>query len=86
MKTVQTLTHLAPGESAIVESLDIQGDMRRRFLDLGLIEQTTIECIGRSPVGDPTAYLIRGTVIAIRAKDSEGILICKTGSKETPWD
>lgn len=47
--------------------------MRRRFLDIGLIEDTPVECIGRSPAGDPSAYLIRGAVIAIRAEDSASI-------------
>lgn len=86
MKASQTLAHLAPGEKAIVERLEVQGDMRRRFLDLGLIEKTKIECIGKSSWGDPAAYLIRGAVIAIRSKDSAGILIRKIGKEDAPWD
>ena len=49
--------------------------MRRRLLDIGLIENTDVECLGRSPAGDPSAYLIRGAVIAIRAADCRDILI-----------
>ena len=48
---------------------------RRRLLDLGLIEHTKVMCLGLSPLGDPAAYLIRGAVIAIRAKDSQNILV-----------
>ena len=51
------------------------GDMRRRFLDIGLIEKTEVECVGISPQGDPKAFLIRGAVIAIRNKDSKDLLI-----------
>ncbi|MFY9541538.1 MAG: FeoA family protein, partial [Dethiobacteria bacterium] len=29
----------------------------------------------KSPAGDPTAYLIRGAVIALRAQDASQILI-----------
>jgi ferrous iron transport protein A len=49
--------------------------MRRRLLDIGLIENTDVECLGRSPGGDPTAFLIRGAVIAIRSEDCKNILI-----------
>ena len=75
MNTGITLNHLNPGEKAMVQELLTSGSMRRRFLDIGLIENTPIECLGRSPGGDPSAYLIRGAVIAIRSEDSEDILL-----------
>ena len=49
--------------------------MRRRLMDLGLTRHTEVMCLGRSPLGDPSAYLIRGAVIAIRAKDSQNIFL-----------
>lgn len=59
----------------MVRALAATGSMRRRLLDIGLIENTEVECLGRSPGGDPSAYLIRGAVIAIRNDDSRNILI-----------
>ena len=50
--------------------------MRRRLQDIGLVKNTCVRCLGRSPGGDPSAYLIRGAVIAIRAADCRDILIC----------
>lgn len=49
--------------------------MRRRMIDLGIVEGTKIECVGRSPSGDPSAYMIRGAVIAIRKRDAKNILL-----------
>jgi ferrous iron transport protein A len=49
--------------------------MRRRMLDIGLAPGTEVECLGRSPAGDPSAYLIRGAVIAIRASDGHDVLL-----------
>lgn len=86
MKRSVTLDLLPPGEIAIVERLEVEGDMRRRFLDLGLIENTPVECIGKSPGGDPAAYLIRGAVIAIRSKDCQGIFIRRLGNEASSWD
>lgn len=69
------LNNIAPGQHAVVSALQSTGSMRRRLLDIGLIENTDVECLGRSPGGDPSAFLIRGAVIAIRSEDCKNILI-----------
>ena len=69
------LDEMIPGEIAVVRELRIKGEVRRRLQDLGLIEGTTVECLGRSPSGDPHAYLIRGAVIAIRAVNGRDVLV-----------
>lgn len=58
-----------------VIKIDAEGELRRRFFDLGIIEGTKIEVLYRSPFSDPTAYLIRGAVIAMREEDSEKIYV-----------
>ncbi len=75
MNSKMSLNEIKPGECAIVRALQATGSMRRRLLDIGLIENTPVECLGRSPGGDPSAYLIRGAVIAIRAQDCKNIII-----------
>lgn len=75
MNRVNSLNDLIPGQRATVRELLSVGSIRRRLLDIGLIENTDVECIGRSPGGDPTAFLIRGAVIAIRSEDCRNILI-----------
>ena len=75
MTSTISLKQLAPGQSAKVKELKTAGSMRRRLLDLGLIAHTEVMCLGRSPLGDPSAYLIRGAVIAIRTKDIQNFII-----------
>jgi len=75
MSLHMSLNDIRPGERAVVSALRSVGSMRRRLLDIGLVENTCVECVGRSPCGDPSAYLIRGAVIAIRAEDSSGIMV-----------
>lgn len=70
-----TLCDIDIGERAVVKGLKAKGSMRRRLLDIGLCEGTLVECIGKSPMGDPRAYLIRGAVIAIRAYDSRTVIV-----------
>ena len=71
------LNNINPGERARVHFLKVNGSMRRRLLDIGLVENTVVECVGRSPFGDPSAYLIRGAVIAIRCDDSKNIVVSR---------
>lgn len=72
-----TLNDIAPEEKAKIKSINISGSMKRRLLDIGLIENTVIECVGKSPMGDPKAFLIRGAVIAIRSDDGSKIIVEK---------
>lgn len=75
MSYVNSLRDLKQGQSARVKELLSTGSIRRRLMDIGLIEGTEVECIQHSPAGDPTAYLIRGAVIALRGEDSSGVLV-----------
>lgn len=72
---ILTLNRLAQGQTARVRSLAPGGAMRRRLLDMGLIEGTRVECLQKSPAGDPVAYFVRGAVIALRSEDSAGIWV-----------
>ena len=74
-KTIMPLNQCEPGISAKVLALRLSGQKRRRMLDLGLIPETIVKTLQRSPSGDPTAYLIRGTVIALRSEDAKKIMV-----------
>ena len=71
------LSHLQPGESAVVLSISpvCRGLDRQRLLDLGLLPGTkvSVELIG--PGGDPKAYRIRGALIALRDDQADRILV-----------
>lgn len=72
---MKTLADLMIGETARVSIILSCGAMRRRLQDLGIIEGTNIECLHKSPWGDPVAFLIRGAAIALRCEDSRNILV-----------
>lgn len=67
------LSDLQPGERAEIVRLTMEGPERRRLLDLGLSPGTAIESCLRSPLGDPVAYRVRGTTIALRRQQTEQI-------------
>ena len=68
-----TLNNLNLGTEGKIEALNCSGSIRRRLLDLGLIKDTKIIPIFRSPSGDPIAYEVRGCIIALREEDSKNI-------------
>ena len=69
------LFDLKKGEKCLIDKILIKTDMHRRLIDIGLINNTPVECIEVSPAGDPKAFLIRGAVIALRREDCKHILI-----------
>jgi DtxR family Mn-dependent transcriptional regulator len=52
-----------------------RGPERRRMFDLGLVPGTVVEAELRSPAGDPTAYRIRGAMIALRRSQADLIYV-----------
>lgn len=73
------LCDMLPGERGRVFSLSEKSSIFGRLRDLGLIKGTMIECVMKSPLGDPTAYLIRGALIALRRDDAKYVLIERMG-------
>ncbi|WP_296971076.1 FeoA family protein [Tepidanaerobacter sp. EBM-38] len=74
-KNLILLDNLPVGNCGRVKKLTAKGNIRRRMLDLGLIEETQVEALRKSPSGDPTAYQIRGAVIALRSEEASKILV-----------
>lgn len=77
-RSIVPLSTLKQGEKAYVVDLALDGLIRRRVLDLGIVPGTSLKCIGSAPAGDPIAYLVRGTVIALRSEDAKSIRVNST--------
>ena len=75
-------TFLLPGEGKPLEPdtvVDIsqacQGPERRRLLDLGVVPGTVVTAEMQAFSGDPTAYRIRGAMIALRQEQADSIQV-----------
>ncbi len=53
MTEVIQLTDLKKGSESGDFELAVFDDMRRRLQDIGLIEGTVVECVGKEPAGRP---------------------------------
>ena len=78
MKETETrLSELNIGEKCTVIGFDSAQSRKQRLMDLGLISGARILCISASPFGNPKAYVIRGSVIAIRNSDADCVKVSK---------
>ena len=66
-----TLDSLPLNYCGIVKNTPCAPNTKRRLLDLGLVKDTKITPILNNPMGDPVAYEIRGSTIALRKEDSK---------------
>lgn len=71
----KTLDSLPLSKSAYISALNVEGALRRRLLDLGFSVGNKIIPLYSSPLGDPIAYNIMGSVIALRKETASHIEI-----------
>jgi DtxR family Mn-dependent transcriptional regulator len=73
----RTLADLVVPQTGRIVALSprCRGAERRRFLDLGIVPGTVVAAELHSPSGDPTAYRIRDTLIALRREQASLIQI-----------
>lgn len=70
-----TLYELPIGKTGIVKKLNVNESLKRRLQDLGLICNSKIKKLYKSPLNNPCAYLIKDSAIALRNEDAKNIFI-----------
>ena len=71
------LSRLPLGKTARIVSLSAQEPLRGRLLDLGFVPEGEITPQYADPLGDPRAYLVCDTVIALRQKDAATVAVAE---------
>ena len=72
---IENLNQLPLNKSGKINKIECDEGIKRRLLDMGLVKETEITPILISPSGDPRAFLVRGTIIAIREENAKNIKI-----------
>ncbi|MGE5584641.1 MAG: FeoB small GTPase domain-containing protein [Bacillota bacterium] len=63
------------GSACRIVCLVAAGFSRRRLLDVGFVPGACVAPVRRSPAGDPTAYCVKGALIAVRAQEAKEIMV-----------
>ncbi len=64
------LSELPIGATGRIKTINLSGSIRQRLLDFGMVEHTPITHLQTASGGDPSAFFVRGTVIALRKTDT----------------
>lgn len=70
-----TLDQLPIGQEAIITAVGGEGELRCRFLDMGIIPKTRVRMQKVAPMGDPMEIRLRGYELTIRREDAAKITI-----------
>jgi ferrous iron transport protein A len=68
-----SLNQAENGSRIKIDSMNLEGVMRRRLLDLGFVPGAVVEVLRKSPLGDPIAFRVSQTTIALRKEESSKI-------------
>jgi len=71
----KSLFCLAEGCSGSVRTIGVEGPLRARLMDLGFSPGAEVTCLFSAPSGDPRAYMIKNSVIALRSSDADKIYL-----------
>ena len=75
MSEVIPLSQLKPGPRAAIVRVGGNGQIRRRYLEMGFVKGEVIRVERVAPLGDPVEYLVKGYHLSLRRADAENILV-----------
>ena len=73
--SLENLFDIKVGQKCEISDILINTPLKRRLIDIGLTPKSVVKCVGKSPLGDPKAYLISGAVIALRQEVAKEIRV-----------
>ncbi len=72
---ITSLDNVKSGEKCKVICINIEGQIKYRLLDMGIVKNTVIELVKKAPMGDPIQIYVRGYNLSIRKKIAEKIQV-----------
>ncbi len=69
------LDQLKSGETAVIKTVQAQGALRSRLMDMGLIKGSLVKIIRIAPFGDPMEIEVKGYNLSLRKKEAQNILV-----------
>jgi ferrous iron transport protein A len=65
-----TLAELHTGDTAVLEDIDREQQLRSRLLEMGLTPGTSVALLRVAPLGDPLEIKVRGYRLSLRRSDA----------------
>jgi Fe2+ transport system protein FeoA len=74
-ETIKPLSEMAVGERGVIASIEVDGALRRRLLDMGLVVGTPVSVRRLAPLGDPMEVCLKGYRLALRKTEAAHIMV-----------
>ncbi len=74
-ETIKPLSDLVVGERGVIASIEVDGALRRRLLDMGLVVGTPVSVRRLAPLGDPMEVCLKGYRLALRKAEAAHIMV-----------
>jgi len=72
-KQMKRLSDLAPGESGLVRKVEGDKSIRRRLMDMGVVNGAEVQVKRVAPLGDPIEFVVRGYNLSLRKSEARVI-------------
>ncbi|MGD8306121.1 MAG: FeoA family protein [Ignavibacteria bacterium] len=72
---MKTAANLKFGEKAVINDIDTSHPSHQRIIEVGFTPGQEIELVNITTFNDPVAFSVRGTLIAIRKKEADCIIV-----------
>ena len=79
-----TLKDLKIGQSARIETVGGEGELRQHFLDMGVIPGAEVTLVKLAPMGDPMELRIHGYELTLRLSEAEKIEVVRVETAPKP--
>ncbi len=70
-----TLDQARCGTLLEVLSVNAEGEIRRRLLDMGLVKGSRVRVVRKAPLGDPVEIEINGFFLTLRLKEAKTVKV-----------
>ena len=72
---IKRLNELPINNIGIINDINTNDSFKRRLLNLGIVKGSYIKPLYKAILKDPTAYLVKNSVIALREEDAMNIMV-----------
>jgi ferrous iron transport protein A len=76
-----TLDRVTPGSKCRISGMKLRGPVRRRLMDMGIVNGAEIQVVRLAPLGDPMEIKIKGFLLSLRKDDAQFIFV-ETATEE----
>ncbi len=70
-----TLDELEQGKKAVIENLQVSGEILHRLMSLGFTPGAEVSVVRKAPLLDPFDISVAGSLVAVRKEDAQKILV-----------